>query len=358
METSERSRLKRTAAFIAVISAAVVGTFLFVRLSIVLAPFVLAFLIASLMEPVIKVLERKIGISRKLAVPAILAIFLAIPGFLLTVAAVRLTAELKSVSSLLPGLFAGLYEAVSDFISNVRSGDTWIPPELAINAGSIIGNLFSSISGLIDNIVKSLLSTAISIPQAFIFIMTTIMAAYFLASSRLSISNFINKQLPDTWRRQLNILKRDIFSALSGYMKAALILMAITSAILYEGFSFMRLDYPLLIAFLVALVDALPVIGTGTVLLPWAMYSYITGNVPMGSSLLIIYAIVLVIRQLTEPRIMGKQIGLHPLLTLISMYVGFRLDGFTGMIAGPVAVLIVKSVLKAVYKGKPLKEIL
>lgn len=358
MQASERSRIKRTVQFFAVIAAVVIGAFLLVWLGFLFAPFILAFLVASLMEPVIKLLERRVGINRKLAAPVILGIFLAVSGFLLALAAVRMVAELKDVSGLLPGLFANLYESMTEFMGNVRSGSTLIPPELAGYAGSIMANLLNSIAGLADNVVKSILSTAISIPQAFIFILTTIMATYFLSSSRLSISGFITRQLPESWRRQLNSLKNDMFSALSGYLKATLILMAITFAVLYAGFSFMRLEYPLLLAFLVALVDALPIIGTGTILLPWALYSYIVGNVPLGSSILIIFAIVLIIRQLTEPKIVGKQIGLHPLVTLISMYAGFQLDGFLGMVAGPVAVLLVKSVLKGVYGDRKLKNIL
>jgi sporulation integral membrane protein YtvI len=356
MKASEWSRLKKTAAFLAVIASAAAGAFLLVRLGFLFAPFLLAFIIASLMEPVIKLLENKAGINRKFAAPAILSVFLAVPGFLSAMAAVRLAAELKSVSGLLPDLFSGWYEAAADLMEKVRN--TWIPPELAGNAGSIIGSLLNSLTGLADTVVKSLLLTAVSIPQALMFILTTIMAAYFFSSGRPAISDFIVRQLPDSWRRRLNGLKSGLFSALSGYMKGAMILMAITFSVLYAGFCLMRLDYPLLLAFLVATVDALPVIGTGTILLPWALFSYIAGNMPLGSSILILYATVMVVRQLTEPKIMGRQIGLHPLLTLASMYAGYRLDGLAGMIAGPVAVLLVKSVLKIIYNGKPLKNIL
>lgn len=358
MQALERSRLKRTAAFFAVIAAIVIGAFLLVWLGFLFAPFIIAFLVASLMEPVLKLLERRFGINRKLASPVILGIFLAVSGFLLALASLRLIAELKDVSALLPGLFANLYEIMAHFMDDVRSGTTLIPPELAGYAGSIMGNVLNSIAGLTDNLIKSILSTAVSIPQACIFILTTIMASYFFSSGRISIWDFIRRQLPDSWIRHLNATKRDIFSALSGYFKATLILITITFTVLYAGFTFAHLDNPLLLAFLVALVDALPIIGTGTVLIPWALYSYITGNVPLGSSILIIFAIVLIIRQLTEPRIVGKQIGLHPLVTLVSMYVGFQLDGFAGMIAGPFAVLLVKSVLKGVYGGRKLKDIL
>lgn len=358
METSDRSGLKKTLEFIAAAGAAAIGAFLLVRLGFLFAPFILAFLIASLLEPVIKLLGRSIGIKRRFAVPLSLGIFLAVPGFLLAIAAVRLAAELKSFSRLLPGFLSGWYGYAADFMERVRSGGTRIPPELAENTGSIIGNLLNSLAGLADNIIKGALSTAVSIPQAFVFILTTIMAAYFLSSGRPSISGFIRRQLPDSWHDRLNIFKKAILSALSGYLKAALILMAITFSVLYAGFCFMHLDYPLLLAFLISAVDALPVVGTGVVLLPWALCAYITGNVPLGSSIIIIYALVLVIRQLTEPRIVGKQIGLHPLVTLAAMYAGYQLDGVMGLITGPVAVLLVKSIMKAIYRDKPLKGIL
>ena len=113
------------------------------------------------------------------------------------------------------------------------------------------------------------------------------------------------------------------------------------------GFSILGVSYPLLIAIIVALVDILPIFGVGTVLIPWAIIELVfTKNIYMGIGLIIIYIVVTVIRQITEPKVVAGSLGLHPLVTIVSMYVGFKLLGIFGMIAGPMAVLAIKSILK------------
>lgn len=109
---------------------------------------------------------------------------------------------------------------------------------------------------------------------------------------------------------------------------------------------------------IISIVDALPILGTGTILIPWAIYSFLTGNVRMGLSLFILYCIVLIVRQLIEPKIVSEQIGIHPLLTLIAMYTGLNLLGFFGLIIGAITLLLLKNILMGIFKGKSLNEII
>ena len=118
--------------------------------------------------------------------------------------------------------------------------------------------------------------------------------------------------------------------------------MLITFFEIFVGLSILGVNYSLLIAILIAVVDILPILGTGTILIPWALFSFVSGNVGLASGLLILYGVVLIIRQLVEPKIVGGSIGLHPLATLAAVYIGIRFVGFTGIFIGPIVALCIK----------------
>ena len=128
--------------------------------------------------------------------------------------------------------------------------------------------------------------------------------------------------------------------------------MLMTFAEVLVGLSILRVRYALLMSLIIAVVDILPILGTGTVLIPWAIFSYVTGDGGLGTGLLILYAIVLILRQLIEPRIVGSSLGLHPLATLASIYLGIKLIGLGGIFIGPAAALLVKGISRDSDKTK------
>lgn len=234
----------------------------------------------------------------------------------------------------------------------------WLPPEITDNLGSVISNISATITNLGKSIVKGAYTTAISFPEALVFTLITIMATYFMSSDRERISAVLTRHLPESWIKRILIIKKDMFSALFGYLRAALIIMAITFTELFIGFNIIGVGYPLLLAFLIAIIDALPVLGTGGVLIPWAIYSFVTNDIKMGVSILVLYVVVLVIRQVIEPRVVGHQIGVYPLLTLTAMYIGLQLIGFAGLILGPITFLLIRNIIIAIYKNRTFKNII
>jgi sporulation integral membrane protein YtvI len=165
-------------------------------------------------------------------------------------------------------------------------------------------------------------------------------------------------QLPESWISRVLKIKKDLFVAIFGYIKAALIIMAITFTELLIGLSIIGVEYPLMLAFLIAIIDALPVLGTGGILIPWSLYSFVTGDIRMGISLIALYLVVLVIRQIVEPKVVGQQIGVYPLLTLLAMYIGLKMIGFAGLILGPITFLLIRNILTTIYKNRPIKDII
>ena len=134
-------------------------------------------------------------------------------------------------------------------------------------------------------------------------------------------------------------------------------MLALTFGELLIGFLILGVDYAFLLALIIAVLDMLPVLGVGTVLIPWALVALLQKNFYLGFGLVILYLVMLVLRQIAEPKLLGKSLGLHPLLTLFASYAGFRLFGFLGMLAGPVVATLIKNALPAVHfseKGKKL----
>lgn len=202
------------------------------------------------------------------------------------------------------------------------------------SASDIAGNLLSGLSNLIVFIFSK-------IPQIIIAVVVTVVAGCYFAYDYDKFKKFIVSLLNDTTvlkiKKLRSILKDTVLKIVGGY----LILMSITFCILLIGFFVIGIKPALYLAAIVALVDLLPVLGTGTVLVPWAIYNLIRGRLLTGVGLLVIYLVATVIRNSLEPNIIGKKLGISPLFMLIAIFVGYRLLGFVGLIGAPLLIILV-----------------
>lgn len=353
-----KDNLKNIAIFAAVLISVLAGVYLSFRLAFFLLPFLIAFALSILMEPLIKFITKRLHIKRKIAAPIVLLLMLASIIFLIVMAVLRLITEIKVLVALAPGFFSTLYALIIDWTKNSSILYEWLPADITDNLGSVIANISNSITTIGKSIVKGAYTTAISFPEALVFTIITILATYFMSSDREKITSVITHHLPESWMNRILSIKKDMFSALFGYMRAALIMMSITFAELFLGFSIIKIQYSLLLAFIIALFDALPVLGAGGILVPWALFSFVTNDIRMGVSIIVLYLIVLIVRQILEPKIVGDQIGVYPLLTLIAMYTGLSLIGFAGLIIGPITFLLIRNIIITIYKNKSFKEII
>jgi sporulation integral membrane protein YtvI len=323
-----------------------------------LAPFIIAFALASLMEPLIRFLVSKAKFPRPLASAISLILVLAILGSLATVLVTKVISEIKGIAETSPALVKEVYENILN-LSN-KSTDFYInlPEELTQHIGSLIENTIKSITNLLNPILKGVVFTAASLPSALIFMLITILSTFFIASGRRTIADGMKTRIPENWYFKMTSIRDDVFNSFFKLIKAYIIIMSITFTELLIGFSIMKLKYAMVIAFITCIIDILPVLGSGTVLIPWSLYSLATGNTKLAISLTFLYVIMLVIRQIIEPKIIGHQIGVHPLATLMSIYVGLKLFGAVGLMLGPILMLIIKNILSTVYKDKTLLELL
>jgi len=182
---------------------------------------------------------------------------------------------------------------------------------------------------------------ASALPAAALFLFTTVLATYFTSAGRPALDG-LRRRLPPPWRTRLGRVAGGLREALGGWLKAQGLLMLITFGELAAGFLLLRVELSLLLAGLVALVDALPVFGTGTVLLPWAVLALLGGDVRMSVGLLVLYSVISLVRSLLEPRLVGARVGLPPLAALVCMYVGFQALGVLGMLLAPLAAVLAR----------------
>lgn len=209
-------------------------------------------------------------------------------------------------------------------------------------AGEAVNNI---ISNLTADIAQLLTATVKAIPGAMLFLVVFVIASFYFSMDYRRIKERIKKFIPPTHTTELTRIKQSLRTTALKYIKAYSLILLITFAELFVGFIIIGNKYALVLALIIALLDMLPVIGTGTILLPWALASYLSGNRREAVSLAIIFAVISIVREFIEPKIVGDCIGMHPLLTLFSMYTGYKLFGVLGLILLPFVIMIVKSTM-------------
>lgn len=201
------------------------------------------------------------------------------------------------------------------------------------------------------------------IPTIAIYVVITILSLYFICTDKIYILDFAEHHMPRSWIRKVGKHIREITQSLGAYLKAEIILVFVSFIISLAGlyiFMFIGLDvkYPLLIALVTAFVDALPILGSGTVMVPWAIVSALDGNINLGISIVILWIIMCIVRQFLEPKVVSNKLGIHPIFTLIAMYTGFKLIGVLGMLIGPIVLIIIKSIFSTLIEQGIVKTIL
>ena len=213
----------------------------------------------------------------------------------------------------------------------------------------------------IKNGVTSILNFVTSIPTIGIYTAITFLALYFICVDRIYMLDQLEHHFPQQWVRKFDAHLRELIKSLGGYLKAELILVLISFIISLIGLYLfnifgLNVQYPLIAALLIGFVDLLPIFGSGTVMIPWAIISSCTGDITLGIAILVLWAVMSVVRQFIEPKVVSGQIGIHPIFTLIAMYTGYKFIGILGMIIGPIVLIILKNVFatlidKGVFKS-------
>jgi sporulation integral membrane protein YtvI len=333
--------------------------FLFARIWKYIFPFIIAYFFASLIEPLVKFIERKIKIPRKIGTVISILLVLGFIGSIIGFLISRLIKEIRAVYLSLEINMETLTEFFDRVIENIDGIFIQLPVSftgLIEKAIEELTNNLQSVLGKIIDWVQASVQVALYLPQILIFILVTVLATYFMSSDKNNILKFLDLQIPTNWLNKTKSITTNVFSAFFGWLRAQLILTSITFTELLIGLLILNVNNALLIALLIALVDVLPVLGAGTVLIPWAIITLVLGNTKLALSLALLYVIILFVRQLIEPKVLGKQIGVHPLFTLAGMYIGLRLWGVAGMFVGPLSIVALKYLFEGIAKADTFKN--
>lgn len=309
-----------------------------------LSPFILAMCIAAIAEPAVvwMVKKRVMPRSGAAAISTILIFGVLISVLVLGVG--RGVSELGRFVGKLPEMLDLLSTHAGDWQSRISGFIDSAPDGAGNYLRSALDSISDSLAGLPAMLSGWLLGLATDfaakLPSHILFIVTSSIGAYFCSATFPAILRFLKRQVPRKWHERATQLYGEIRRTLGKWLKAQLILTCITFFVLLLSFMFLRIEYSLMLALIIAFVDLLPVFGTGTVLIPWAAVTLLTGNQARGIGLAVTYGIASLIRSTVQPKLIGDQLGLHPLVTLMAIYIGYRALGIWGMILFPVAAVL------------------
>lgn len=303
------------------------------------APFILAWCLAAALEVPVGFLCRRgwprAGASA-LCTAAALALLIWAAAALLWEGLGKLSDFARELPALMEAVTVKLAELESMAYSHISAAPEGSALFLGM-AGSALTDALSSLPGHISKAAVGFLTkTAQASPNTLLFVVTVSIGTYFVSSAFPRVNAFLLAQLPEKLRRRLHGLGADLKSSFGGVLRAQLILMALSFFLLLVAFWCLGVDSALELAAFTALVDALPVFGTGVVLLPWAVCSLLLGEMRRGVGLIAAWLIISLVRNIVQAKLMGDQIGLEPLASLISIYVGWRVWGVGGMLLFPI----------------------
>lgn len=314
---------------VTVIGAAIFSYVFFKFLFFPILPFLIAWAVAALLRPASKFISDRTHIPKRAV------------SFLLAIVTVGI--GIGAVVALIVLGVRELWDFLSGFASDDRLNavlDNITDPIGAIFGEGVIkehlGEIFkNAISSLLGGLVEIIRSIASSVPKAMFFILVTVIAAVYFSLELETVNAFVHSHVPQGVSARLSSIKKRLLSGAVKYVKSYLILMVLTFFVILIGLLILRVRNALLIAALVALFDLLPIIGVGTVMVPWSIYQMIFGSLGTGIGLAVLFVVHEIVRQFAEPKILGKSFGIHPIVSLILLYIGYSLFGILGLIAVP-----------------------
>lgn len=327
----------------------IIGIYIGTKMAAFYMPFIIAFIISLMIEPAIKYLMKKTNLSRRMSSIIIFLIVFSIIIGAVTWGIVSLISESTNLLQTLNLYIDRAYTQIQDAIGKMNISKL----SISSNVYSLVQNsskeILFKISSWLTEFLTKLINGITSIPTIAIYAVITILSLYFICTDRIYILDFMEHHMPSKWMQKLAIHIKEISKNLGGYLKAEAILILVSfviSVIGLYGFKFlgMNVRYPLLIALAIGFVDALPILGSGSVMVPWAIISALNGDIKLGIAIIVLWIIMSVVRQFLEPKIVSGKIGIHPIFTLIAMYTGYKVIGVMGMLVGPIVLIILKSV--------------
>ena len=309
-------------------------------------PFVVGYIISAIANPPVRFLEKHLKMVRKHGSAIIIIGVLAVVILILYLAVVKIGEEVVHLINNLPEIYESLSLEFAAIGDNLQVLAERLPEDMQTSIANITSDLSSYLRDLVHAAgaptFEAAGNFAKNVPGTLIAIIMCILSAYFFTADRDKIAAGLKENMPGGILERVLFVIGDLKRVVGGYFKAQLKIMVVVYVILVVGLLILKVDYALLVGFLIAFLDMLPFFGTGTVLGPWAIIKLLSGDYRMAIALIVLYAVTQIVRQVIQPKIVGDSIGMNPLATLFFMYIGYKLSGVIGMIvAVPVGMIII-----------------
>lgn len=338
------------------------GLYIALKLSLFYMPFLVAFIISLMIEPAIKFIMAKTKLTRR---TSSIIIFIVVSAIILGSLTWILITLFSESSSLLQGLnnyFDKAYIQLQNLMASFQFDKIHVSDEVLNVIQNSTGDLLETASNWMRNLLTSLINLVTSLPSIAICVGISVVALYFICVDKIYILDQVEHHLPKVWVRKIGRHLKDLIQTLGGYLKAEAMLVLASFVISLIGlyilqFVGFKIEYPLLMALFIGFVDALPILGSGTVMIPWAIICAINGDINLGIAVIVLLIVMSVARQILEPKLVSKNIGVHPIFTLIAMYTGFKVIGIMGLLIGPIVLIIVKNIFASLIDQGVFKTI-
>lgn len=325
-----------------------------------LFPFFIAFIVTVILRPVVRFLHDKLKLNTRIVSVLLVILFYGTIGVLAIWMIIEIVSMLADKFKDLPSFYQNqIRPFLVTLIASIQEMLYNFDPEMAIDfdatANSLLSSLGSAVMSISGQFVGKLTDIAVSVPNFLLNIVIMIVATIFLIVDYESIQKFIKRQLSDKTNELMHNIASHLGSVLKKYILSYSLIMLITFGEIFAGLSIIGVKYSALIAALIAIFDILPVVGSGLILVPWAIFSLIIGNIGLGIGLFILWAVVCIVRQIIEPKIVGSNVGMHPFLTLFAMLAGNFIYGGIGILLLPIMLALCQSLNSAgvvkIYKN-------
>ncbi|MCC2687183.1 MAG: permease [Paenibacillaceae bacterium] len=315
-------------------------------------PFIIGWLIAYMLNPLIRLLQRRAKLPRWLAVVISLLVFLGLAITLISFLVANIVVELGTLAETLQDQINGwkdqfinflnsndfqqLVDQLNQFYEQNPNYQNTINSNLSSTAKTIAD--FSSL--VISFFFNSIVALVSALPKIATMALISLLASFFISKDWFRLSHQIADWFPQSVLYATRSIWADLQKALFGYLRAQLIMVSMTAVIVMTGLILLHVKYAVAIGLLVGIADLIPYVGTGAVMIPWILYSLLQGDIYFAVGLSINYGVGIAARQLLEPKVLASNVGLDPLPLLIAMFVGLKLFGAIGLIAGPVTLVL------------------
>ncbi|MDE3839883.1 sporulation integral membrane protein YtvI [Bacillus methanolicus] len=349
----------RTLRFLYVIGIVFLSLVAIYYISTVTYPFLIALALAFLINPLVGFFEKKARMPRALAVLIVLILIFAVFAGLITLLVAEIVSGTEYLAKVVPThldtvinyieqFFAAqiipLYNQLSSMFKNLDAGQQ---DTILMNIENVGKKFGTTVGAFIQNFFEKIPNILSWFPNAATVFIFSLLATFFISKDWHRLTALAGRLLPKRAKSSGKTVFADLNKALFGFIKAQATLVSITTVIILIGLLILRVDYAITIALIAGIVDIIPYLGTGAIFVPWIIYEAIAGEMSLAIGLGVLYIVVIVQRQIMEPKILSSSIGLDPLATLIALFVGFKLLGFLGLIAGPVTLVIISTLHRA-----------